>query len=279
MSTPKFPGTISRSARNTVEVVRIVQSLLQSRGFYAGRRIDGKFGPATEEAVRYFQMCNRNAKGKPLDVDGVVGPETWAALHATTVQVPLPQVPFSVIPQGLNKQRQALLERAWKEFANGTKEVPRGANYGDGVTKFLEGIGPAPWCMLSASWLFKDVTGDWPMGVRYGLVLEFWRSAKRGGTAIPLGTERPLPGDFFVLLDKNSKGQLRGTGHTGFVVSVSPDGKKYNTLAGNEGDAYQFGSRSFSQDTLVGFVSLLPRDCTPERKWTAVADVASLTTR
>ena len=37
---------------------------------------DGKFGPATERALREFQ------RGAGLADDGVVGPKTWAALVA-----------------------------------------------------------------------------------------------------------------------------------------------------------------------------------------------------
>ncbi|MFF9777180.1 protein kinase [Streptomyces sp. NPDC013978] len=56
-----------------------VQCMLQKRGYgVGGSGVDGKFGKDTESAVKQFQ----SAKG--LEVDGQVGPNTWAALRATT---------------------------------------------------------------------------------------------------------------------------------------------------------------------------------------------------
>jgi hypothetical protein len=55
------------------EDVRQLQRLLQLLGDYE-ERIDGDFGPATEEAVRAYQDRN------DLQVDGIVGPETWSKL-------------------------------------------------------------------------------------------------------------------------------------------------------------------------------------------------------
>jgi len=53
--------------------VRLLQWKLQQWGYYDGI-IDGIFGTETALAVRDFQRKNR------LRVDGIVGPETWAAL-------------------------------------------------------------------------------------------------------------------------------------------------------------------------------------------------------
>src|SRR5690606_5715302 len=53
---------------------RAVQTALTSLGYSPGN-IDGIFGPLTNEAVRRFQSDQRIA------VDGIVGPETIAALN------------------------------------------------------------------------------------------------------------------------------------------------------------------------------------------------------
>lgn len=53
--------------------------MLDRRGYnVGGTGVDGKFGKKTESAVKQFQ----GAKG--LEVDGQVGPDTWAALRGTT---------------------------------------------------------------------------------------------------------------------------------------------------------------------------------------------------
>lgn len=52
--------------------VRSLQGLLHSHGYHVA--VDGRFGPATDSAVRSFQSGSR------LAVDGIVGPHTWAAL-------------------------------------------------------------------------------------------------------------------------------------------------------------------------------------------------------
>ncbi|QOV36135.1 protein kinase [Streptomyces ferrugineus] len=56
-----------------------VQCMLDKRGYsLGGAGVDGQFGDATLAAVKKFQ----SAKG--LDVDGLVGPDTWAALRSST---------------------------------------------------------------------------------------------------------------------------------------------------------------------------------------------------
>jgi hypothetical protein len=63
--------------------VEQVQQLLKQAGYYYGL-VDGKFGPLTYSAVRRFQEANG------LLVDGIVGPQTMAALTAGTSPSPTP---------------------------------------------------------------------------------------------------------------------------------------------------------------------------------------------
>ena len=52
--------------------IRTLQFLLRARGHHVA--VDGIFGPQTESAVRAFQT------GKGLASNGIVNPQTWAAL-------------------------------------------------------------------------------------------------------------------------------------------------------------------------------------------------------
>ena len=59
--------------RDSEDAVRLAQRALQAGGFYLGE-IDGRFGPQTLQAVRYFQQSNR------LPTNGRLDQRTMAAL-------------------------------------------------------------------------------------------------------------------------------------------------------------------------------------------------------
>lgn len=82
-ATPKPTTEISSTGYITLRLdsygdsVRNLQTKLKSLGFYSGS-VDGKYGAATQEAVRNFQ------RAKNLRVDGVAGPATQRALYSTS---------------------------------------------------------------------------------------------------------------------------------------------------------------------------------------------------
>ncbi|GAA4068151.1 protein kinase domain-containing protein [Streptomyces shaanxiensis] len=74
-----YSGTELTQRGDTGQRVLQVQCMLTKRGYsVGGAGVDGEFGADTESAVRLFQS------DKGLDVDGDVGPNTWAALRRST---------------------------------------------------------------------------------------------------------------------------------------------------------------------------------------------------
>jgi Putative peptidoglycan binding domain len=67
---PPFVGTVFKGMDGPR--VKAVQRRLREHGFTI--KIDSRFGPVTEQVVKAFQ------KKKGLEIDGRVGPKTWAAL-------------------------------------------------------------------------------------------------------------------------------------------------------------------------------------------------------
>ncbi len=72
-------GDVSSSNLSKYKVIRVsvgakdVQKALKKAGYYNGA-IDGKIGKKTKAAIRAFQKDNG------LEVDGIVGPRTWAQM-------------------------------------------------------------------------------------------------------------------------------------------------------------------------------------------------------
>jgi len=71
------PGTGYRSPNGSM-LVRVLQQRLAAAGFPAGP-IDGRYGPLTSAATVDFQSSHA------LQVDGIAGPQTWAALSPATL--------------------------------------------------------------------------------------------------------------------------------------------------------------------------------------------------
>ena len=77
---PSYRPTLRRGDQGAY--VTLAQTELINRGYDLGSwGADGKFGAATEKAVRQFQQ------DWGLSVDGIIGPKTWAMLDSTPVKV------------------------------------------------------------------------------------------------------------------------------------------------------------------------------------------------
>jgi len=197
----------------------------------------GNFGSQTFNAVQLFQSRFTDADGLPLEIDGVVGALTWAALFgAQSVSIK-------------NEAASPLLGRVL-EFASmqvGVMEQPPGSNRGPEVDKYLRSVGLRPddgsfaWCVAFIYFCFNEAASQLdrenPM-VRTASVLDHWNRA--GARGIPrvtteMATEQPVlvrPGQIFVI---DTGG---GHGHSGLVEQVV--GGKLVTIEGNSNDG---GSR------------------------------------
>lgn len=229
--------------------VRVAQELLLDAGYFSGVP-RGNFGPLTEAATVTFQMQHIDEDGNFLKPDGVIGRLTWWALHNHS-GAPQANRFDAAIPRGITGDRRVFLEAALAEKLAGTREDPLGTNWGDGVTRFLQGIGPAPWCMFFVSELFRDVRGAYPFDHRHGHCVTFWNEARRRGVAREKGLGGPRPGDIGIMRYFPSV-----SGHAFIVLRVSEDGRRFNTIGGNESQRVKLGLRNISQDTLLGFVNL-----------------------
>ena len=80
-STECDPAAQTIKKLSTGPLVTRLQNLLAERGFNPGA-VDGIFGDNTDSAVKQFQQANS------LSVDGIVGPNTWKALCASSPNPP-----------------------------------------------------------------------------------------------------------------------------------------------------------------------------------------------
>lgn len=152
----------------------------------------------TPDDLREFQKSHLDPLGKPLDVDGILGPKTQWALDL-----------FSCSPR-----RRATVRRAQQWL--GMTEDPPGSNRGIKIDEWLHRCGVSaglPWCAAFASWCLDTVAiaGAQALGLHFP------------------ATTLPLPGDVMWF----PAGQ--GKGHCGIVTGVGPH--EVMTIEGNCQDA------------------------------------------
>lgn len=144
--------------------------------------------------LREFQKAHVNHLGRPLQVDGILGPESQWALDL-----------FSCSPR-----RRAVVARAQSRL--GHTEEPPGSNRSHLIDEWLQRCHAStgqPWCAAFASWCLESVAiaGALALGGHFPAV------------------DSPLPGDLMFFASGGGKG------HCGLVLGVAKH--EVMTIEGN----------------------------------------------
>jgi hypothetical protein len=231
-----FPGRVIKAGATDRETVLTIQRRLNAVGCGPIEE-DGAFDPQTEDAVKLFQARFPDTEGLPLEIDGQVGPITWAALFG--------KQSVSVVNQVSDQLLAKVLEVAASQV--GVMEEPLGSNRGPQVDQYLRAVGlnPAagsfPWCAAFVYFCSQQAAQELgrpnPM-IKTAGVLEHWSEAgtRRIPRVLPReASETPTlvkPGQIFLLSTGGSHG------HMGLIAQV--EGGKLTTIEGNTNDG---GSR------------------------------------
>ena len=138
--------TIKRGARG--DAVRTLQTMLKALGYYQSNAVDGAFGPGTEAAVEEFQEDVSR-----LEIDGVVGPNTWGALDGALVSTPEEPVADTDPDESLICDDETWA--AWVALVKLVTTPP--VKYGPGRGAFADD-----------KWLVRDKAGNYPRGGKIG---------------------------------------------------------------------------------------------------------------
>jgi Putative peptidoglycan binding domain/CHAP domain len=230
-----YPGRMVEMGSSDSASVRAVQQRLSQMGC-GPLPGDGVFDAKVRDAVKLFQARFPDRDGRSLDVDGRVGPITWAALFGSA-SVPVGDAAPSPLLAGV---------LAFAATQVGVMEDPLGSNRGPQVDAYLRAVGCDPadnlaWCAAFVYFCFDQAAGTLGRAnpvVKTAGVLDHW--TKAGQRKIPRVLQADAihdpslvkPGFIFIL---SSGG---GHGHTGLVVEVLPG--KLITIEGNTNDG---GSR------------------------------------
>lgn len=142
------------------------------------------------QALKQFQSEHVDWTGRPLKVDGQLGPRTrWALAIAD-----------------LPRYRREIVSIACSQVGNA--ESPLGSNRGVEVDEYLRptGLSGVPWCAAFVSWVLREA------GCLEGL--KYTPSAAQMLRQLRPAIGDPMPGDVFGWVNAD------GTGHVGFVIGM-----------------------------------------------------------
>ena len=170
-----FPGRVIKVGSDDKASILAIQARLNLAGCGPVQE-DGVFSAQTLEAVQLFQARSLDFENRPLNVDGSVGPLTWAALFKSAV-------PASVITQVAPLLHQTLAIAGGEV---GVMEQPPGSNRGPQVDQYLTSVGLNPaggsfaWCAAFVYWCFRKASADLGVpnpAVKTAGALDVWNSA------------------------------------------------------------------------------------------------------
>jgi hypothetical protein len=197
-----------------------------------------------------FQAQHVDTLGRPLKIDGEIGPISWGSLFS---------VSESISPAGT--LAQGALAKAISQI--GVREVPIGSNRGPDVEKYLASTdlnGGFFWCMAFVHWCFMKAADDLGVANKFPKtagVLKAWNDSSAFRITKSKAVANPdliVPGSVFILDYGN------GMGHTGIVKS-SVNGA-LRTIEGNtntDGSSngigvFELNHRSVMNARLKGFI-------------------------
>lgn len=241
---------------STGDAVKDLTTLLKDRGYLSS--VTRTFDSNVRMVVREFQARHVDERGRPLDVDGIVGPLTWWALenpdNRDIFDQPIPEQITKMPVAGGTPRGRAALATALAEMQAGAREVDAN-NSGPWVKKYLNGLiaTPANWCAGFVSWCFAQHPNGIPF--KYSLGARDIRNQFRakGWLYEVDANNSPEPGDIIVWWRGHPQGWM---GHIGLVHHFSEGGILY-TIEGNKG-GFPAPVRPFDYvmgriETLLGF--------------------------
>ncbi|HLW20199.1 MAG TPA: CHAP domain-containing protein [Cyclobacteriaceae bacterium] len=219
-----YPNHIIKQGEPDQSLVTAVQKRLMELGVGSFSTF-GNYGPKTVAAVKLFQSMHRDHNGNPLEMDGRIGPITWAVLFG----------PESAGPS-VTSPPNPLLDEAVKVARSqiGVMEDPVGSNRGTEVDEYLGSVNCPPgnyWCAGFVYWCFKEAAEN--LNVKNPLYktagcLSHWNNSQGKKISAKTAMENPTivkPGHIFII------DHGRGMGHTGIIERV--DGGFAYTIEGN----------------------------------------------
>lgn len=233
------------------DVSKLVKDLTKL-GYYSGPPTS-LFDNEVLKAVRAFQMQGVDGAGRPLVVDGIVGPVTIAAIAAELAGATGSAAPPAIspaVPAGGSARARAALNVALAELNRGAGESG-GNNVGPDVDKYLNHIVPAPadWCAGFVSYCFKN--SGLPMPYSYSLgARDTLKQLKAKGWGVTCSDANPpQPGDVIVWW---RVAPSSWKGHIGLVLGYS--GGIVTTIEGNKTPKVgKFNYTLGAIDKLLGF--------------------------